>query len=85
MTKDNLRKQYKWFKFLSTGKFSEEDFKREYKDQEGFSSVGIMPQDRKLLIISDAKRNLKELISKHPFLESEDKPKKTISKEKEKK
>ena len=74
MTKETLKKLYKHFSFLSKGEFKAEDFNKEFGDGEdgGFMHMGKLTPDRRLLIISDAKQNLKELIKKHPEVEEKE-------------
>jgi len=71
MTLRNLKKQYKHLNFLIEGKFTAQDFNKEFGDGEdgGFMHMGKLTQDRRNLIISDAKKNLSELLKKFPELE----------------
>ena len=88
MTLENLKKKYKHLSFLIKGEFLAEDFNKEFGDGEdgGFNHMGKITADRRNLIISDAKKNLKSLLKKYPELEvKETKPKedsKKLSKEK---
>lgn len=89
MTLDNLKKKLKHLIFLSKGEFRAQDFDREFGtdklEDSGFSHMGKLTTDRKLLIISDAKRHLKNLLKKYPELEVKKKveePKETKPKEK---
>ena len=79
MTKENLKKLYKHFSFLTKGEFTAQDFDKEFGSGEdgGFMHMGRLTSDRRKLIISDAKRNLKDLLKKYPELEAkpETKPK----------
>lgn len=66
MTLNNLKKLYKHFSFLSSDTFTAESFNKEFGD--GFMHMGKLPADRRALIVSDAKKNLKDLIDKYPEL-----------------
>lgn len=70
MTLDNLKKLYKHYSFLIKGKFEPEDFNKEFGSGEdgGFMHMGKLTSDRRKLIISDAKENLKNLVKKYPDL-----------------
>lgn len=69
MTKENLKKLYKHYSFLTKGNFTAQDFDKEFEGKDsGFAHVGKLTPDRKQLIISDAKRHLMELIDKYPEL-----------------
>lgn len=67
MAKETILKLYKHFLFLANGDFSEEAFRKEF-GSEGFTSMGRMSPERRALIVSDAKRNIKELEAKFPYL-----------------
>ena len=74
MTKENLKKLYKHFSFLAKGEFTAQDFDKEFGSGEdgGFMHMGRLTSDRRKLIISDAKKNLKELLKKYPELEEKE-------------
>lgn len=76
MTKANLEKLYKHYSFLVKGEFTAQDFNKEFGDSEGFMHMGKLTPDRRELIISNAKSNLKELLKKYPELEIKSKVKK---------
>ncbi len=79
MTLENLKKKYKHLNFLIKGDFTAQDFNKEFGDGEdgGFMHMGKLTTDRRLLIISDAKKNLKDLLKKFPELEVKEEVKKT--------
>ena len=71
MTEENLRKLHKHLSFLSEGKFTELDFRKEYGgdgEDIGRTLTGKMTAERRQLIREDAQRHLKNLERKHPFL-----------------
>lgn len=68
MARSTIEKLHKWFSWLVEGKFTEEDFRKEFpaehqEGQRGWTAVGEMSAERKQLIISDAKRH-KEALEK---------------------
>ena len=77
MTLINLQKKYKHLSFLTKGNFRAQDFDREFGDGEdsGFNHMGKLTADRRNLIISDAKTNLKKLVEKYPELKVKEVPK----------
>ena len=74
MTLENLKKKYKHLCFLIKGEFTAQDFNKEFGDGEdgGFMHMGKLTPDRRNLIISDAKSNLKDLLKKFPKLEEKE-------------
>jgi hypothetical protein len=83
MTKETIQRHYEWFKFLSSGQFTERDFDFQTKERDrrgeeaGRMTIGKMSQARINLIKSDAKRHLDNLIKKHPWVleqKEEEKP-----------
>ena len=82
MTLANLKKQYKHLNFLIKGEFTAQDFNKEFGDGEdgGFMHMGKLTTDRINLIISDAKKNLSELLKKYPELEVKEEVKEAKSK-----
>lgn len=83
MTLENLKRIHKHYLFLVKGNFEAQNFNKEYGAGEdgGFSHMGKLTPDRRELIISNAKENLKSLLKKYPSLEEKEEVKKK-SKEK---
>ena len=96
MTKENVIKLYKHFCYLAEGNFAERDFDVEFPagtsqaDDDGYSRMGKFTPERRLLIISDAKRHKEEMENKkdkagnllYPYLKDEAPKKKVKSEEK---
>lgn len=69
MTIDNVKKHYERLQRLAKGDFSERDFDATIKgtrkgEEDGRMTMGSMPEARRQLIMSDAKRYLAELEEK---------------------
>lgn len=65
MAKENIDRLKKHFEWLASGKFHEEDFRKEHSEGP-LISMGKMSPERRQLIISDAKKHLQELELKFP-------------------
>lgn len=76
MTRENLIKDYKWFCFLASGKFTERNFDYEVgaadPDNSGSLRMGKMSAARKAIIQGDAQRNKEDILSKYPWLADEE-------------
>jgi hypothetical protein len=70
MTKENLKRLYKHYTYLTEGKFGERDFDKDI-GKGGIIQLGKLTQNRKLLIISDAKKALADLVKKYPEIKEE--------------
>lgn len=84
MTVETVKRLKEHFTRLAEGQFSERDFDDTIRanrpgEEEGRMSLGKMPEKRRSLIMSDAKRHLKSMEDKSKLLDKFGKPRSDFS------